>query len=879
MKIQRLRLEQVRQFRSPIEITALEDGLNILTGPNESGKSTLARAIRAAFFERYKTTAVKDLSPWGDSGAAPCIELDFSVDGTAYALVKTFIKSPRCDLRVGARSLNGEEAENHLSALLGFQFAGKGGSKPEHWGIPGLLWIEQGAGHAVHDEVHHAVDHLRSALQTALGEVASSDGDEILEAIRAKRDVLLTAKGKPRGDYEKSIAQYDELTAKHRELQQRIEQYQQQVDQLDSLLAQQADDEEKQPWRVYQAQQTQAEASRASLRTLEQSLNDDKRSLVQAETTLKLVQDSLAAHEDKLRECQQRQLACVDLAQRMASLDTQTEQFKRQKDLALSTLQRAKTQARMARDAAERERLLERLATLNTERNALLAHIAACEALQQKISELRTLLVGFQLEPERLEALRQQTRALRENRIRQEAVATRLEFDLLAGVSISLDGAEITAQAERRIIQACEMVIPAVGHIRVLPGGGDLETLAAQQREIDDLMQANLQRLGVGSLDEAEVRALKQQQLQTEVKTYERDLSHAAPQGVDGLRRRLTECATQLQSVEAMLSRLPALAEGEVALGMDAAERELEQAMSEEREASHRVQQAAILRASSVAELEAAQHEIRRLEAALADSAQAERLRDANARLVATKAEMSVLVTAIERQQSELSLARADILDQDIARYRKSAEYALKQRDERKLDIARLQAQLYQAGAQGLEEEQGELSNQLEHAERRMAEFERRANALDWLKTTLEGKRHDLTKSLQAPLQKHLNKYLQLLFPGASMAIDDTLAPGALQRGAATSTFDELSFGAREQMGLMSRLAYADLLKEAGKPTLIVLDDVLVHSDGARLQAMKRVLNDAATRHQILLLTCHPEDWGDMGVALRGLAQLKMPSA
>jgi hypothetical protein len=32
------------------------------------------------------------------------------------------------------------------------------------------------------------------------------------------------------------------------------------------------------------------------------------------------------------------------------------------------------------------------------------------------------------------------------------------------------------------------------------------------------------------------------------------------------------------------------------------------------------------------------------------------------------------------------------------------------------------------------------------------------------------------------------------------------------------------------------------------------------------------VLFDAAQRHQVLLFTCHPEDWRDMGVALRPLA-------
>jgi hypothetical protein len=29
---------------------------------------------------------------------------------------------------------------------------------------------------------------------------------------------------------------------------------------------------------------------------------------------------------------------------------------------------------------------------------------------------------------------------------------------------------------------------------------------------------------------------------------------------------------------------------------------------------------------------------------------------------------------------------------------------------------------------------------------------------------------------------------------------------------------------------------------------------------------MKRILFDAASRHQILLFTCHPEKWRDLGV-------------
>jgi uncharacterized protein YhaN len=72
-------------------------------------------------------------------------------------------------------------------------------------------------------------------------------------------------------------------------------------------------------------------------------------------------------------------------------------------------------------------------------------------------------------------------------------------------------------------------------------------------------------------------------------------------------------------------------------------------------------------------------------------------------------------------------------------------------------------------------------------------------------------------------------------------------------------------------MGIVARLAYADLLKESGKPTLLILDDALVNSDEARLGQMKRVLYDAAARHQVLIFTCHPAAWRDLGVVARGI--------
>jgi len=44
-----------------------------------------------------------------------------------------------------------------------------------------------------------------------------------------------------------------------------------------------------------------------------------------------------------------------------------------------------------------------------------------------------------------------------------------------------------------------------------------------------------------------------------------------------------------------------------------------------------------------------------------------------------------------------------------------------------------------------------------------------------------------------------------------------------------------------------------------------------VHTDAARLAAMKRALFDAAHRHQVMIFTCHPDAWRDLGVAPRAI--------
>lgn len=878
MKLRRLRIEQLRQFRQPLEIDGFEPGLNLFTGANEAGKSSIVRAIRAAFFERHRSTMVEDLRPWGDSAAAPTVELEFDFADTTYRLSKTFLHRKRCELRAGSLRLEGIEAEDHLAQLLGFQFAGKGASKAEHWGIPGLLWIEQGSAHEVHEPVRFATDHLRTALQATLGEVASSGGDDILERVRAERALLLTAGSRPRGEYQKVIEDLQNASGRLAELDDQVEAYRQQVDTLAGLREQQRRDEAERPWEGYRAAQSQAEQALQAAAELQQQLARDRERLREQQGRLELLREQLAAFEQQQAELASREKAQALAEQRHAVAEAREQQLKLEAEALARRYERAREALRLARQEDSRQALQRQLREAQARAADLAEAVAKAEAEHQRLVALRSEAATTQIAVRELELLRKQHGRLHDLELRRAAAATRVRYALEPGQAMQVDGEALSGQGERLLVAPAEWWVPGVGRLRIEPGGQDLGELARQHGEVRDEHAALLQRLGLASLQAAEARHQLHRQQLTDIGHADQTLHLLAPKGLDALRTERAAQAARMGEAQAALDRLPPPPPDSVP-ALAAAEDEHEQARRATEQSNSQLHSAlqTLLVASS--ERDAARRECETLRAGLADPQRRQRLQQHGQSLVESRAEATALAARIEAREHQVQAARPDILRQDIERLRRSAEQAEKQYRERRDEIIRLESALQSAGAQGLEETRGEQAREVEALQRRHGELQRRAEALDFLLTRLEAHRGALTRRLQAPLQRHLDRYLQLLFPRASLLIDEQLSPGPLTRpglrGPETGEFASLSFGAREQMGVISRLAYADLLQEAGRATLVILDDALVHSDEQRLGQMKRVLFDAAQRHQILLFTCHPAGWRDLGVAPRAIEALK----
>ncbi len=877
MKLSRIALEEFRKFRQPLVLDNLQDGLNLFVGPNEAGKSTVAAAIRAAFLERYSTRTVSDLAPRGESGARPSVELGFSHAGHDYLLKKQFLSRARCELLIdnGAQRLEGEEAENALAALLGFELATRGQSKPDLAGVPGLLWIQQGDGQNLQAAAGHAGGHLRDALTQLSGELASGDGDRLYERVTTERAALLDARnGRPKGIYKEAedalasaLAERDACAAAKAQLDA-------DVDRLATLRAEHARADAGQPWKDFEARAAEARARLAAVAKERETFEGLQREQRQAAQTLAVLQEQV--RRDQQDEADLRALTEEAQAARARVQDAQEPlaRARKQRDTHAAAAEQARQRVAAVQAVADRRDLEHQLEQLDRDVERLDGALKEATTLIEQGSTLKAEALRIEIADADIQALRKSDRALGDLQLQQQAIATRLSYELEPGREAHLDGAALAGRGEILLTAAAELDLPGVGRLRIEPGGKDLPALKRELSEARAASAALLSRLGVANAADAEERHARSVALQRELEAMRKTLAIHAPKGMDVLRGQRDEALARRTPLRERLAALPPVADAD-GHDLPAARQALRDAESSAAQAGE-----ALAAAQRALDADSARAQLLETQAAArgADLQSPERVAQRQARagrLAEVRSGHDQLERRLQEAQAALAALRPELLEQDAQRFEKSAAIERDAQHKRHSDIQQLLGKLEQAGAQGLGERLSEAEAACERLQRRRDEFLRRAQALELLSTLLAGKRDAATQRLQAPLARRLSHYLGLLFPDSALRLDEALLPAALQRAGGEDPLDALSFGTREQLGILARFAYADLLREAGRPTLLVLDDALVHTDDDRRDLMKRALFDAATRHQVLMFTCHGEAWRDLGVEQRRIGVLE----
>ncbi|MFJ1298734.1 AAA family ATPase [Pseudomonadota bacterium AL_CKDN230030165-1A_HGKHYDSX7] len=875
MKVSRIALAEFRKFRGAAELGDLDPGLNIIVGANEAGKSTYAAALRAAFLERYGTSTVTHLAPRGVTGARPSVEVAFEHDGHDYLLRKHFLSKARCELLVdgGRERYEGEEAEQVLATLLGFDLPKKGLSKPEHAGIPGLLWIEQGEGQLLAGPAGHADTYLRDALTGISGELASQDGDRLYEQVQADRAELLDARGKPRAAYRDAEAELARLAQQEDEQVRALTALEADVDRLARLRGEHERDEREAPWQRHEAQAVQARERLQALARLREQVARLQGDAQRAGETAALTRAQVQRDQDDAQ-------ALTALAETLAREQHQAQEQAERAQAASAALAQAEQDLAQAREhhaaQAAAEAAAQELASLSARVRDADADIAR---LRQAVSQAEAAQTAAEaarnacerearFEAPRLQALRRAEQELDRLRVQQKAVATRLSFSLSVP-GIQIEGEPLAGEGDRLLTAAARVDIPGVGWLRIEPGGRDLQALASDLVQAQGMQQQLLHELNVASLAQAEEAWLRRTAAERDMSDAQKALVIHAPQGLEALRRELQGRQQTLARDQERLAALQAQQSG----GLPAARAgmaTLAQAQERYQHLAQQSRQAQAAHDTAAARAQVLGEDLRTRRAAFDAPEESARRAARGEAWLAARTAQEALARDHAQQAQALEAERPELAEQDLARFTRSAEVARRQHADRQAELLQLQGRLQQANAQGMGEQLALTRAERERWTRRRDELRERAQALDLLANLLQSARQQTTQRLLAPLSQRLERYLDLLLPGARIAFDAQLQPVALSRGL-DEDLASLSFGTREQLGLLARFAYADLLQEAGRPTLLVLDDALVHADDARRDLMKRVLFDVATRHQVLLFTCHGRAWEDMGVPQRQL--------
>lgn len=880
MKLRSLSVNHFRKFTEPTRLDGIGDGLNLVIGPNEMGKSTLLVALRAVLFERHGSRAGVIRSFRNDrSGSAPVVKARFEIDGGEYTIEKHFLNSPSARLECpNGVTLEGDGAEAELRELLGFSEAGSRGADDESVGMWGLLWVQQGDSFDAPQISDSARSNLGGALESEVGEVLGGRrGRELPQIIEQQLgEWLSAARRQPRAEYQKAISERDRAAAKLDDLRgkrddlsntlESLEAKQERERQIESGAQDERDREELATARGDWQREVELEAKigeeRAKVKSSEHARDEAASALAEREALRARLADSAAALADER----------VSLAELEALDRAELEQLEE-----LSGRRRASTEAEERAQAAD----IHGRETLNAISEArrieqLEASETAALDAEQRLSEARRQIEAMSVDADLVERIRREERRLDRAHAQLGAAATRISFDIPVerAEGVEINGAPLVDSPNpTEAVEPVAIMIPERGRIVVHPNIENRSELLDERAGAEGSHRAALAEAGVASLAQAEVELRRREQLERETDFAQEALAAHAPEGVaaltDYLAARRERLKAQMAALE--LNELPLLEEAEtsadrarVALaGAREAARAAREAY-EERDLSlaNQRQQLSDLRATvrqRSEQVEQLHGELDRARALHPDENLA-------AAVVVKEAEAA-------RQGQELAALTAgrpeaarEMAEMRFSRLERSIDARREERTALQVQIAGLQQRLEVQEAAGIDEEIALAERRREQAEARVARMERQIAVRELALGALQEAERQARERYLAPVRERVRPYLQMLFPDAALDMDEDLQITGISRVADHSeSFEHLSMGTQEQLAVLIRLAFAELLAEQGQPAAVILDDALVFSDDQRMQTMFDILNVAARRVQIIVFTCRAQLFEGLG--------------
>ena len=878
MLFRRIAVRNFRKLASPAVVDGLGHGVTIIAGDNEEGKSTLLLAVRTGLFERHNLggKAVETMQPFGSS-VRPEIRLDFEIDGQSYSITKTFAHKSSAILTTSGGTFEGPAAEERLAQLLTFRVPQRGESKPDDRGILGLFWLEQGRVIEGLGFGEMGRSTLRTSLEQEVGDVlGGARGCRLLAAATAKRDALLTATGRPRGELATAIEEAETAQQRVIELEAERQAYDQEIEELARLRRELARIDSDSVLDKARENLTAAEEQERAIGRLRQQEDAAEQAVALAEAQVGNARDRWTQRSTLIQTSEDRGKGLTNAHAVLVELQEETQRLVSQLDAAGTTL----ASAIEARTAAEGRVILSqaraRAKTLEEEIAELNRRITEVDRFLAERTAALDRLTKIKIDKRAFEELQRLEGQMREAQAALGAIATRVRFSPTGAQEVLTTDEKVIIGASIEVTEATRFVLEGFGNVDIHPGASELSSRRARFADAKDALRKALVASGITSLGQAKSQFEERTKAENAKKETDRLITAYAPEGVGALRE-----AQQ----EKLAERVRLNEEHDLSLGVAVGDPEIETRSL----ASSRAAEESARLANSQAEQGHQQHAIQiataRLALETADEALATATRDLNtARAEICDTDLAAVLDAcqksldqkkINKEAAKSQLIAANPEEIELRRSRARATLDTVETEQRQLreQIIALESRLAALGEDGL----GEL---LEDARGRAVQNTAKrdrlqidARAFELLVETLSSAEREAKEEFLEPILKTVRPFLRLLFPGAGLAFDEeTLEITEVTREGREEPYEALSIGTREQLCILVRLAFAVYLRQKGYPAAVILDDALVYADDERFERMQLALRKAAESVQILILTCRPRDWREFGAPIRRLA-------
>jgi chromosome segregation ATPase len=854
MKLHRLVLKNYRGIAHR-EIDFPDHGVVVVSGANEIGKSSMVEALDLLLESKDRSTKkeVKQVKPThADVGSE--ITAEISAGPYRFIYHKRFHKKPETQLTVlepRREQLSGDEAHDRVQGMLAET-------------VDTELWHAQRVLQATSTDAVNlsGCDALTRALDVAAGDTAALSGTEplLIERIDKEYARYFTSTGRPTGEWTNAIKALEAANQEVERCAAAVAEVDDRVQRHAALTAELAELAEQQ--KAAAARQAAAQAAADEIARLTEQVREAELIAAAATATstastaalaerirLRSENDSrtatVAALEDEAREAGEAQAMARDVT-------VEADAVVERSDVSLAAArERAETARQVVDDLARRE-----------ETQRLTARLAKIDTAQSERDEIARELSTIAITDDLMRQIEQAAAAVDRTEGQLALISATVEFVASADVELVVGDQRVslpTGETWSTVANtATEVEIPGIVTARVTPGASarDVQEKYAAAHE---KLAAALASAGVDDLAAARQADERRRELQST-----RDRLTATLVGLSG-----DDDVEQLRARLAELQALPALSDD---IDAGTARAELLEAVAARAQAevdceTHR--KVAALAMSKLTEITAQATRVQdklvtqRAElVAVADRLAEQRAAVPDEKLAAAVEADTAAAATAARRVAELAEQLAAKAPEAVAAELADAVEAAERLGQRHDDVARelheIAAQLTVFGTEGRKGKLDAAEIGREHARDEYDRVGRRARAVQLLREVMTRHRDTTRLRYVEPYRAELQRLGRPVFGDSfEVDVDSDLCIQTRTLDGRTVPYESLSGGAKEQLGILARLAGAALVaKDDAVPILI--DDALGFTDPERLVKMAAVFDTLGERGQVIVLTCTP---------------------